>query len=152
MNDSLSRQSSGFPSEEQMDGLLKDFFRLETPAALNQPFRLTAAEVNGASLNVVASRTDFDHADSAVSPAHSRRLIVASALTILAMSMLVLFNIPQAGSGKSGTAKAPDEVVAPADELMLVSPEADSRVGSRPISADGVTLEETDVIDLKPLN
>ena len=38
-NSSANRDQSRIPSDDQMDFLLRDFFRLEVPTALNQSLR-----------------------------------------------------------------------------------------------------------------
>ena len=140
------------PSDEQMDALLRDFFAAEVPPALNQGFRRPAVEQKksaelASSLTIVA---DHDPIFQIRPP--GGRLVVGSAIAVLAMSvMLALVNRPD-GLSSSPVATTPAAVTAPipSEVLMLVSPKGDSKEASHPIGEDGVTLEETDSIELRP--
>ncbi len=147
MTDVSSNRSHGrMPSDEQMDGLLRDFFRLETPIELNQPFRRERLEsVARTSLTIAPP------AESAVP--RSRRIAVVSALTVVALSLVVFVQSRKPGDAnnspvvdKSGERTGPVEH---SEDLLLVSPQGDQKASST-VGADGVTLEETDGIELNP--
>lgn len=152
MNDSSNSRASRIPSDDQMDGLLRDFFAAEVPPALNQAFHRPATGQNrsaesASSLTIVANNDPVFH-----SRPRGGRLVVGSAIAVLAMStMLALINRPSSlPSGTVTTAPAAEAKTAPSEVLMLVSPNGDGKEASHPISEDGVTLEETDAIELKP--
>ena len=84
MNDSSNNRSAGkIPSEEQMDGLLKDFFKLETPSGLNRPFR---RPVIGRQQDTAASLVTLSTSELTAAP-RSHKMVVASAIAVLAMSL-----------------------------------------------------------------
>ena len=149
MTDASSNRSHGrMPSDEQMDGLLREFFRLETPFELNQPLSRHRSESKvGTSLTIAPTVVTV-----AVAP-RRRRIVVVSALTVLALSLVVIVQIQKsgdAGSGpvvdKSGNQTSP---TVSSEDMMLVSPRGDLNASST-VGADGVTLEETDGVELKP--
>jgi hypothetical protein len=80
---------------------------------------------------------------------------VGSAIAVLAMSTLLALNLRSSSdtseSSNGGLTTIPAvEAAAPAELLMLVSPNGDLKQATHPIGEDGVTLEETDSIELKP--
>lgn len=147
MNDSSNKRSSGsIPSEEQMDGLLKDFFRLETPSGLNRPFRRPVASRQESS---AASLVTLSTSEPTATP-RSHKMVVASAIAVLAMSLIVSMKVQTPSATSSNTASTTPDVqpVEPAEKLMLVSPNGDAP-SPQAVGEDGVTLEETDSIELK---
>lgn len=132
-----SNRNGRMPSDEQMDCLLKDFFRYEVPSELNQPFQRPMVIV--AQTIVVA----HDRVSSQAKLSRRPRIIVASALALLALSLVVMVQVHQEDASIVA-GKTPDQ----SEVLMLVSPKADTKSG-QPVSDDGVTLEETDTIELK---
>ena len=133
MNDSSNNRSAGnIPSEEMIDGLLKDFFKLETPSGLNRPFR-----------RPVVSRQQ----DKPTAAPRSHKMVVASAIAVLAMSLIVAMKVQTPSSSGSSTA-ANTQPTEPTEKLMLVSPKGDAP-STQVIGEDGVTLEETDAIEVK---
>ena len=149
MTDASSNRSHGrMPSDEQMDGLLRDFFRMETPTELNQPFRTVRAESSTRIATTIAPKAGTVR----VAP-RRRRIFAVSALTVLALSLVVFLQTQKLGDAenspvaeKSGEQSTP---VGPAEELMLVSPQGDLKSAST-VGADGVTLEETEGVELNP--
>lgn len=147
MNDSSNKRSAGnIPSEEQMDGLLKDFFKLEIPSGLNRSFRRPSSsrqESAAASLVTVLS------SEPTAAP-RSQKWVVASAIAVLAMSLVVSMQGQAPSSSGSNTAStSPDaQPVEPAEKLILVSPNGDAP-STQVVGEDGVTLEETDSIEVK---
>ena len=148
MTDASSNHSHGrMLSDDQMDGLLRDFFRLETPIELNQPFRPDRAESSTGMATTIAPT-----ARAIVLTPRRRRIYAVSALTVMALSLVVFVQTQKLGdadtspvveeSGEQSTPVGPDE------ELMLVSPQGDLKASST-VGADGVTLEETDGVELK---
>lgn len=154
MNDNSSTNESQHKllSEDHMDSLLRDFFRLEVPLELNQPlqFRSTAAT----SVAVVVEHE--------IQPTRSRSVrFVAVAASVAAMAMAVLVAISAGTSSNSGGSRIANGLLSPAtntpttnnptiEKPMLVSPEGDASKSPGPIGIDGVTLEETDSIQLHP--
>ncbi len=149
MTEASSDRSHGkMPSDEQMDGLLRDFFRLEIPTELNQPLSRHRSGSNVATLLPIAPTVEI----VTVAPKR-RRVVVVSALSVLALSLVVIVQTQKLGDAgsapvvdKSGNPTTP---VDPAEDMMLVSPQGDQKASST-VGADGVTLEETDGVELKP--
>jgi len=146
MNDSSNKRSAGkIPSEEQMDGLLKDFFKLETPSGLNRPFRRPVASRQE---SPAASLVTLSISEPTAAP-RSHKLVVASAIAVLAMSLIVAMKVQTPSTSGGNTAYTPVvQPAEPAEKLMLVSPNGDAP-STRAVGEDGVTLEETDSIELK---
>ena len=148
MTDRTSDRAHGrMPSDEQMDGLLRDFFRLETPLELARPWqRPSAAATSETSLILTPAVT-------AAVPVTGRRMTVFAALAALVLTLVVFVqNDKPAGLNGSPVVNAPEGPAVPAaasEDLMLVSPEGDLKASST-IGADGVTLEETEGVELSP--
>ena len=145
MTDASSNRAHGkTPSDDQIDGLLRDFFRLETPTELNQPFRrdrLKSAAGTSLTISPVAEHV----------PRSGRWIAVASVLTALALSLVAFVQLDRPGDADNSPVVdktgAPTRPTATSEDLMLVSPHGDLKSSST-IGADGVTLEETDGIEL----
>jgi len=134
MNDSFSKPSSGrMPSDEQMEALLKGFFRLETPVELDQPFR-----------PMLVSR-----AQTEVRRPVAHRISVV--ITVSAMAMLILMMVVIRGTapGTPGTASTERPLAEPQNAVIDVSTQGSAGQRSTVVGDDGVTLEETDSIELK---
>lgn len=147
MNDSSNKRSSGnIPSEEQMDGLLKDFFRLETPSGLNRPFRRPIASRQESS---AASLVTLSTSEPTAAP-RSHKMVVASAIAVLAMSLIVAMKVqtPSTSGGNTASTTPDFKPVESSEKLMLVSPNGDAP-STQVVGEDGVTLEETDTIEVK---
>ncbi len=149
MTDASSNRSHGrTPSDEQMDGLLREFFRLETPTELNQPFRPDRAESSTGMATTIAPTVR-----TVVVVPRRRRIVAVSAVMILALSLVVLVQTQKLGDAEnSPVVEKPGEQstpVGPPEELMLVSPQGDLKSAST-VGADGVTLEETEGVELNP--
>ncbi len=130
-------QNGRMPSDEQMDSLLKDFFRYEVPIALNRPFQRPTVVMPQ---TVVVAEGSFTEQKSL---SRRPRAIVAAALTLLVLSLVVFVQVNQEDSSALAKKKSSQS-----EDLMLVSPRADAKSGQA-VSDDGVTLEETDAIELK---
>ncbi|MEJ7595987.1 MAG: hypothetical protein WKF77_31135 [Planctomycetaceae bacterium] len=150
-NSSANRVQSGMPSDDQMDSLLSDFFRLEVPTELNQPLRQNQlAAATATTSKVVAGRRVEQPRSRTV-----RFVAVAASVAAMALAVLVVISgnngLPLNGSGlasgTTGDTKSPG-TTPEIDQPMLVSPEGDSRTPTKAIGPDGVTLEETDTIEL----
>lgn len=166
MNDSSANRSSKQPSELQMDSLLRDFFALETPSLLKQPFqrptmshehlshehtsRVAISPAASASVSVVA----VEEPTAARSP-RNHRLIVASAISVLAMSLMLAMSVQEGQSSSSSTSAVSVAVPLPdsksSEETMNVSSEGDQPSSSAAVSEDGTTQEELDAIRVSPL-
>ena len=147
MNDSSNKRSSGnTPSEEQMDGLLKDFFKLETPSGLNRPFRRPVASRQE---RPAASLVTLSTSEPTAAP-RSHKMVVASAIAVLAMSLIVAMKVqtPSTSGGNTASTTPVVQPAEPAEKLMLVSPNGDAP-STQVVGEDGVTLEETDTIEVK---
>lgn len=134
MTDSLKNRTHGrIPSDAQLDSLLQEFFRLEVPHELSQPLkRPLVAHSPG-------FRTDL----------RARRIAVISTLCALGLLMMLVVSPPGGNPESSSTAGTSETVTKPADQLMLVSPKAGTDRRSQAVGDDGVTLEETDSIEIK---
>ena len=147
MNDSSNKRSaSNIPSEEQMDGLLKDFFKLETPSGLNRPFR---RPVVSRPQNAAASLVTLSTSEPTAAP-RRHKMVVASAIAVLSMSLIVAMQVqaPTSTGGSTASNTQNTQPTEPTEKLMLVSPHGDAP-STQAIGEDGVTLEETDSIELK---
>ena len=152
MNDSSNSQASQIPSDDQMDGLLRDFFASEVPPALNHGFRRPVMQQRksaelASSLTIVA-----DNDPTFQIQPRGGRLVVGSAIVVLAMSLIMAVTSRPAGlqTGNMATNPSAETTPAPSEVLMLVSPNGDRKDTFHPIGEDGVTLEETDSIELRP--
>ena len=138
LNNPIGNNRNGrMPSDDQMESLLKDFFKLEVPVELNRPFQRPTSRVEPSV--VIAAR------DSVSTGALNRgpKIVVATALSLLVLSLVVFVQVSREDANslaKKGSDKKED--------LMLVSPNSDSK-SSHPLTEDGVTLEETESIELK---
>jgi hypothetical protein len=146
-NSSTNEPQNKLLSDNQMDSLLRDFFRLEVPIELNQPLQLRPTTVT--TLTVAAELED--------QPTRSRSVrFVAVAASVAAMALAVVVAIsagtPTPSNGvtiANGLLNAPG-ITPNIDKPMLVSPEGDLQKSQNAIGSDGVTLEETDGIELHP--
>ena len=112
MIDTSSNRSHGrMPSDEQMDGLLRDFYRLETPTELNQPLcRIGSGSKTETSLTIAPA------VQSGAAPLRRRRVVVVSALTVLAFSLVVVVQNQKFGdAGSSPVVDKSGERTTPAD-------------------------------------
>lgn len=146
-NSSTNEPQSKLLSEDQMDSLLRDFFRLEVPIKLNQPLQFRPTTVT-----TLTMTAEPDH-----QPTRPRSVrFVAVAASVAAMAMAVIVAISAGTSPRSnGSAMAngllnPQSETPNIDPPMLVSPNGDSQKSRHAVGADGVTLEETDNIELHP--
>ena len=146
-NSSTNEPQNKLLSYEQMDSLLRDFFRLEVPVELNQPLQLRPTTTT--TLTVAA---EFEN-----QPTHPRSVrFVAVAASIAAMAMAVVVAISAGPSPPSIHSTIANGLLNPQTDTpdiekpMLVSPQGDSQKSPNVIGADGVTLEETDSIELHP--
>jgi hypothetical protein len=147
MNDSSNKRSSNnIPSEEQMDGLLKDFFKLETPSGLNRPFRRPVASRQE---SPAASLVTLSTSEPTAAP-RRHKMVVASAIAVLAMSLIVAMKVqtPSTPGGNTASTTPDAQPVESSEKLMLVSPGSDAP-STHVVGEDGVTLEETDSIEVK---
>lgn len=142
-NSSTTEPQNKLLSDDQMNSLLRDFFRLEVPVELNQPLQLR--RTTGTTLTVAVEPES--------QPTHPRSVrFVAVAASVAAMAMAVVVAISAGTSPPSNGSTIANGLLNPPniDEPMLVSPQGDSQKTSNAIGADGVTLEETDSIELHP--
>ena len=152
-NSSADRVQSGMPSDDQMDSLLRDFFHLEVPTELNQPLRRNQL----ATATVATSTVTPNGRVEQRRPRSVRFVAVAASVAAMALAVLVLIsgnNVPPlsgsgVANGTTGQTKSPG-TTPNIDQPMVVSPEGDSRTSTKPIGPDGVTLEETETIELHP--
>ena len=119
-----------------MDGLLRDFFRLEVPAALQGS---SAVRTNSAMAPVMVV-----HRPSAAS-----RIAIVATLATLSACLLLTFNSEPAAPQRSGIATRVEALTSP-QELMPVSSAPDSKAAGVPIDENGLLLKETEEIQLNP--
>ncbi len=145
-NSSTNESQSKLLSDDQMDSLLGDFFRLEVPVELNQPLHLRPSTVT--TLTVTAELED-----QPTRPRSVRFVAVAASVAAMAMSVVVAISAGTSPPSHGGTIanglRNPPTDSPDIDKPMLVS-EGDSKKSTRTVGADGVTLEETDSIELHP--
>ncbi len=140
MNDSLMNNSGGkFPSDEQMDGLLRGFFQQEVPAALDRPFRRPAMITEPVSVQIVAQ------SELPKRTPRNGQLIVASAISILAMTLVVAFTSQSQQPSGGFSNNRPEQPVEASEQLMLVSPQGDSDKSNHAVGEDGVTQQELEI-------
>ncbi len=148
-DDSTSNPTQGeLLSDEQMDSVLRDFFRLEVPAELGQPLRrfpLTTAPI-------AASMMGSDNHDEQLQSRSVRSVAVAVSVAAMALGILVVISGNRSSPVKGDRAAngtIDERATTPVlNEPMLVSPQGDSPASGKAIAPDGVTLEETDSIKL----
>jgi hypothetical protein len=141
-NESATNSSqSRMPSDTRMESLLQDFFRLEVPKKLDQPFRLSECPPPP-----VVNRTETRQSRSV------QMVAVAMSVSAMALAVLVVMSSTYPGTTDptNATVEKPDGMSYPEDanRPMLVSPHGDSHSSSATITPDGVTLEEADNIKL----
>lgn len=147
-DDSFNRKAQRtMMSDEQTDSLLRDFFRLEVPIGLSQPWR----RVQPPALAVMAPKATGDGTKGSQSRP-VRLIVVATSIAAMGLAVLIVSSgndSPPVHSSTvtNGTNDGPG-ITPVTDKPMLVSPEGDSRTSGKSISPDGVTLEETDSIRL----
>ena len=155
MNDisNTSRAQGRIRSDDQMDSLLRDFFRLEVPTELNQPLRRNPLSIAAAATLTLAP----EHHVEQRRPRSVRFVGVAASVAAMALAVLVMIfgntAHPLDGNGlakgTTGDTRSPG-TTPDIDNPMLVSPQGDSSKSTKVIGPDGVTLEETDSIELHP--
>ena len=147
-NSAANHAESHIPSDDQTDALLRDFFRLEVPTELNQPLGR-----NPLATATVATLTRApEHRSEPSRPRSVRFVAVSTSVAAMALAVLVMIsgnNPPSShvSNGANGGTESPD-ATPEIDKPMLVSPEGDSRPSTKAVGQDGVTLEETDTIEL----
>ncbi|HQZ67855.1 MAG TPA: hypothetical protein PLY87_22345 [Planctomycetaceae bacterium] len=129
-NSSTNGFHGRIPTDEQMDSLLRDFFRLEMPVELNRSF---AAPVTGSS--VVTLLVDSEQGAAQQRPRSVRFLSMAVAVASMGLATVMIMS-----NSNSRPVDSP--------KPMLVSPQGDAPKSTAIIGPDGVTLEETDSIEL----
>lgn len=140
---------SRMPSDARMESLLQDFFRLEVPKKLDEPFRRS-------DFPAAAVVTSVHVEENSTEPLRNRSVrVIAVAMSVSAMALALLVVMTSTHPGTTHTSNAThenlDEMRHPndADRPMLVSPLGDSHSSSTAITPDGVTLEEADHIKLR---
>lgn len=133
--------------EQQVETLMRDFFRLEVPHSLPP---ITSGESFPAS-----SGQPMGGIKRAQTPARAsglRGVITATALGTLALAVLLLTGAeehrPQQASTATNTSE--QEVTEQPEKLILVSPKAGNDQPA--VSENGLLLQETEQIDLNPQN
>ena len=152
MNDNSSANwaQNGMPSDDQMDSLLRDFFRLEVPTQLSHPLQLNPIPAATIATLTVAPESRLEH-----SRTRSVRFIaVTTSVAAMALALLVVISgndsPPANGSNVANAIIEAPAATPHVDEPMLVSPEGDSQAPTTAVGPDGITLEETDSIELPP--
>jgi hypothetical protein len=153
--------NSDFPeitafSDAQMDGLLRDFFRLETPTSWKLPEPRQGSQgksvvhAASASMTILASQG----VGSSASQRGRRGVVMTGTLTVLALSLVLIVSGQSQNSASSvvnalnATHQQDKATAAPS----LISPQGDSGSSENPVSDDGLLLKEADQIQLNPMN
>jgi len=124
-------------SEGAMEGLLRDFFRLEVPTALQSSSAVCDSRPVVAAV-IVGNR-----------PSAASRIAIVAALVTLSACLLLTFNSKPAepqGSGVAVRIQSP----AATEELMPVSSAPNSKATGVPVDENGLLLKETEEIQLNP--
>ena len=150
MNDisNTNRAEGRMPSDDQMDFLLRDFFRLEVPTELNQPLRRNPLTIAAAATLTLAPEHHFEQ----LRPRSVRFVGVAASVAAMSLAVLVMIfgntTLPLDGNGlakgTTGDTRSPG-TTPDIDKQMLVSPQGDSSSSTKVVGPDGVTLEETEI-------
>ena len=149
-NSATNLAQSRMPSDDQMDTLLRDIFRLEVPTELNQPLRRNLLATAAAATLTLAPEHHVEQLQC-----RSVRLVgVAASVAAMALALLVLVSgnhePPVKRSGFADRDSMPPATTHDIENPMLVSPQGDSPTSAKVVGPDGVTLEETDGIELHP--
>lgn len=133
---------NGLTQEDvEVEHLLREFFRYEVPCSLQDGLSISEPQIRLAAHSVRLNTAT----GSAV-----RQITTTTALAALVVAMFMLsFTGPRQPDDFAGSDNVTSEAtVPPDDQLMLVSPDADST--QHAVSEEGLLLEETDQIDLNP--
>ncbi len=155
-----NQSNSDFPettafSDSQMDGLLRNFFRLETPTSWKLPEPRqgsqgkSALHAASASMTILASQG----VGSSASQSGRRGVVMTGTLTVLALSLVLIVSGQSQNSASSAlNATHQQDKATSAPSMMLVSPHGNSGSAEKPVSDDGLLLKEADQIQLNPMN
>lgn len=142
------------PGDEQMDQLLREFFRNEIPAELEAgPFATATLVAEDARPNHAAPAvqspglTIVAQDRSTKSPAGSRGMMTAAVMTSIAACLLAAVALlpgrsDNGQSNQNATAVVPEE-----ESTMPVSSEG--QTNSHPVGDNNLTIEEVDSIEIK---
>ena len=142
------RHTAGrIPTDDQLDTLLKQFFRQEVPAALP-----------ASTFNVVSLRSE-SVARPAPAPRRFALVVVATALTACC---LIVAGLRQQSDVGNGTAQrqpvtpnqgSESQILDRTADLMPVSPNAGQTSGTKAVvGVGGATMEEIEGVNLNPKN
>ncbi len=134
-------------NDAKLEGMLRDFFRLEMPVELNQPFSRTEAARPLSTVTTLTIVAESTEPAAQPRPRHSMMAVI-SALAAMVMTAVVVVNWDSPGVSVPQVSKEVPHIQ-PAEKLMDVSRDANSK-STHVIGEDGVTLEETDGVDLAP--
>lgn len=131
-------------NDAQLEGMLRDFFRLEMPAELNRPFSEASVARAATTLTIVSEPVE----PSELPRPRRSAMAVVSALAAMVMTAVMVMNWEAPNISVPQASKDVPQVK-PEEKLMDVSRGADSK-STHVIGEDGLTLEETDGVDLAP--
>lgn len=131
-------------NDAQLEGMLREFFRLEMPAELNRSFSETAMARSATTLTIVTESSE----PSELSRPRRSVMAVVSALAAMVMTAVMVVNWDSSDVSVPQASKDVPQLK-PEEKLMDVSRDASSK-STHVIGEDGVTLEETDGVDLAP--
>ena len=151
-NSSTNEPQNRLLSDDQMDSLLRDFFRLEVPVDLKQPLQLRPATAEASTATTLTVVAELENRSTR--PRSARFVAVAASVAAMVMAVVVVISAGNSQSSNGGSI-AGGLISVPAhttdnEKPMLVSPQGDSKKSTKTVGADGVTLEETDGIELHP--
>ncbi|MEY3458602.1 MAG: hypothetical protein RL215_1759 [Planctomycetota bacterium] len=126
-------------SDAAVEGLLRDFFRLEVPTA-----ELSRLPVRPADRVVVSP-------EGVLRRSPGSRVAIAAALGVLALSLPWMFESGGSSSAGGSGGYAQDSGVAAGGEVMLpVSSGVPGEAGTVPLDENGLLLKETEGVELNP--
>lgn len=141
-NSPANRGSQGMiPGDEQIDQMLREFFRDEIPASLASGPFAESQSTPVTQLTIVAQqRTDAPHSSG------SRRMLTVTVITSLAACLLAAVALlPDRSNGVSS--KNSTAVIPETETTMPVS--SDGQTQSHPVGDNNLSIEEVDSIDIK---
>lgn len=143
------------PLDVRLDGVLTEFFRHEMPDGLGRGTldwdAVAARSATPAGPRLVAAQT-VPQRDTARTPQRRLAALVSVMALAACFAVALQFGGPTPSGGSVPLADQQPAAAAGGDseDLMLVSPRGDQPGGNTVVGEHGLTIEETDGVDLNP--